>query len=148
MHPSQTDRDRRTIGALLRLPGRAITLRVAAGLEAAGYGDLRPAHFSVFQYLPTDGGRATDLAEAAQITKQSMGYLIEYLEERGYVERIPDQQDRRAQRIHRTARGDEVDRFAREIVAELEREWAEHLGAERMQQLKTTLRDLVAYLER
>jgi DNA-binding MarR family transcriptional regulator len=147
MRVSDIDRERRTIGALLRLPGQAMNRRIAAGLAKAGYGDLRPAHFSVFQYMPQDGGRATDLAEQAQITKQSMGYLIDYLEERGYVERMPDPTDKRAQRIRHTAKGWAVDREARKIVAELEEEWSARLGGNRLETLKSTLRDLVSIIE-
>ena len=147
MRVSEVERERRTIGALLRLPAHAMNRRIAAGLAKAGFGDLRPAHFSVFQYMPIEGGRATDLAEHAQITKQSMGYLIDYLEERGYVERLPDPTDKRAQRIRHTDKGWAVDREARKIVAELEQEWAAKLGGNRLEEMKATLRDLADIIE-
>ena len=83
MSDQRHERRRRMIGALLRIPFQAINARLEAELAAAGFADLRPAHFSVFQHLPADGARVTDLAERAQITKQSMGYLVDHLEERG-----------------------------------------------------------------
>ena len=38
----------------------------------------------------------TELAELAQVTRQSMSEMIIELERRGYVERTPDPTDRRA----------------------------------------------------
>jgi len=64
-----------------------------------------PAHTAVFQHIEADGSRLTDLAERAQITKQSMGYLVDYLEERDYLERHADPSDRRATIICLTDRG-------------------------------------------
>jgi DNA-binding MarR family transcriptional regulator len=136
------------LGALLRAPGAAIVERIASDLVAAGYSDIRPSHFSVFQQLPAEGGRLTLLAERAQITKQSMGALIDQLVTTGYLERVPDPADGRAQIIRRTARGWQVERIARASISELESEWADALGAERMQQLRQTLTDLAELLER
>ena len=78
--------DRRMIGALLRIPREAALRQVVAGLAAADFGDVRPAHFTVFQHMPPEGIRLTVLADAALMTKQSMGYLVDDLEALGYVE--------------------------------------------------------------
>src|SRR5687767_8632491 len=89
--------DRRLIGALLRVPYLRVVTQVYAGLVAAGYDDLRPAHLTVFQHIAADtGSRLTDLADRALMTKQSMGYLVDYLEAHGYVARGPDPADGRA----------------------------------------------------
>jgi DNA-binding MarR family transcriptional regulator len=135
------------IGALLRIPFQATVARVHAGLVARGYRDLRPAHLVVFQHLDPGGNRQTDLAERAQMTKQSMGYLIDYLEERGYVARIPDPKDRRARLVVLTDRGRDVERAARAELAALEAQWDAALGG-RLDTLRTLLRELVASLER
>ena len=130
------------LGALLRAPAQAISSRIAADLAAVGHGDLRPAHFTVFQYLPADGAHATVLAERAQMTKQSMGALIDYLAQRGYVERIPDPADQRARVVRRTARGWAVERVARTSLQQLEGEWEAYLGAGRMREFRAVLVDL------
>ncbi len=135
------------IGALLRAPLQAINARIAADLAAAGYGDLRPAHFAVFQYLPAEGAHATALAERAQMTKQSMGYLIDHLEQRGYVERVPDPADQRARVVRRTARGWAVDQTARASIGRLEDEWGARIGAERMREFRAVLADLGTLLQ-
>lgn len=138
--------DRRMIGALLRIPREATLRQVVAGLEAAGFGDVRPAHFTVFQHMPPEGARLTALAEAALLTKQTMGYLVDDLEALGYVERVPDPTDRRAKLVRLTTRGWEVDRTVREVIKQIEAHWAEQLGEDDYQQLTRLLRALIAIL--
>jgi DNA-binding MarR family transcriptional regulator len=130
------------LGVLLREPVQEIVRRVSAGLAAAGFDDLRPAHTAVFQHIAADGSRLTDLADRAQITKQSMSYLVDYLEERGYLERRRDSTDRRANLICLTERGWNQIRTALAIIAAVEKEWSEQIGTPRMQQLRTTLSEL------
>jgi DNA-binding MarR family transcriptional regulator len=139
--------DRRLIGALLRIPREAALRQVLAGLEAGGFGDVRPAHFTVFQHLPPEGLRLTALAEAALMTKQSMGYLVDDLEALGYVERAPDPADRRAKLVRLTSRGRRVDDTVRAVIHEIEADWSSGLGAENYQQLLHLLRALIALLE-
>src|SRR5436305_12397169 len=84
---------------------KEVVRRVSVGLAEAGFDDIRPAHTAVFQHIEAAGSRLTDLAERAQIAKQSMGYLVDYLERRGYLERRPDPSDRRAAIVCLTDRG-------------------------------------------
>jgi DNA-binding MarR family transcriptional regulator len=117
------------------------------GLTAAGYSDVRPAHFTVFQHMPPEGIRLTSLADAALLTKQSMGYLVDDLEARGYVERVPDPADRRAKLVRLTARGRAVDVTVRSVIRQVEAEWAARLGEDEYRQLTHLLRALIAILE-
>lgn len=134
--------DVRMLGALLRLPFQAIVAGIHQSLVDAGYADLSPSHFTVFQHMPPEGARLTELARAAQITKQSMGYLVDYLAQRGYVERAFDPEDGRARLIRLTGKGLEIERLARGAIARTEADWAEHLGASRMRELVEILEDL------
>jgi DNA-binding MarR family transcriptional regulator len=130
------------IGILLRDLAQEVVRRVAAGLTEAGFGDVRPAHTAVFQHIDADGSRLTDLAERAQITKQSMGYLVDYLEDRGYLERRPDPNDRRVALICLTDRGWDEIKAALAIIADVEDEWARRLGKARMRELRKALAEL------
>jgi DNA-binding MarR family transcriptional regulator len=134
------------IGALTAITSDALRQRVQERYAAAGFADLRPAHDVVFALLRPHGNRIVDLAKRAQMTKQSMGYLVTYLEAQGYLERVPDPTDRRAQLVRRTARGWAFQRFARRAMQEVQDEWAAQLGPERMEQLILLLRDLVRLL--
>ncbi|MGI5241035.1 MarR family winged helix-turn-helix transcriptional regulator [Dactylosporangium sp. CA-139066] len=127
------------LGLLLYIPYRAMESRVFAGLAAAGFDDITPAQARVFQRIADGGSRLTDLAEAAQITKQSAGFLVDQLERAGYVERAPDPTDARARLVRVAPRGAAAIPVAAEIVAEVEREWAAHLGERRTSQLRQAL---------
>jgi DNA-binding MarR family transcriptional regulator len=130
------------LGILLRAPFQEVVRRVSAELAEAGFDDLRPAHTAVFQHIAPDGSRLTDLAERAQITKQSMGYLVDYLEQRGYLERRPDPSDRRAALVCLTDRGWAEVHAAMAIIRTLEQEWTRALGRQRMRQLRELLTEL------
>ena len=145
---TQNQKDQRMLGAMLRIPFQAIVARIDEGLRARGFTDLRPAHFVIFQHIRPEGARITQLAEQAQITKQSTGSLVDHMMACGYVERLPDPEDGRAKIVRLTERGWELDNAAREILNEIEQEWAEQVGDERMAQLKQTLKDLIALIER
>ena len=135
------------MGVLLRAPHHAVVSRIHRGLAARGFTDLHPAHLAVFQNIEAEGSRITELAVRAQITKQSMGYLVDYLEEHGYVRREPDPLDGRAKCVRMTERGWQVMDAAFAIVDELEAEWAARLGEERFQQLRELLGELFEIVE-
>jgi DNA-binding MarR family transcriptional regulator len=145
--PGSSGHARPNVGILLRGPYQEVVERVSAGMAEAGFDDLRPAHSVVFQHIKAEGSRLTDLAERAQITKQSMGYLVDYLEERGYLERRPDPTDRRAALVCLTERGWAQVRAALAIIAALEAEWTRALGKKRMEQLRELLTELASASE-
>jgi len=130
------------LGLLLFIPYRAMEARVFATLAAAGFDDITPAQARVFQRIGPDGNRLTDLAEQAQITKQSAGFLVDQLERAGYVERVPDPADARARLVRIAERGAKAIPLAAQVVADVEAEWTAHLGARRAAQLRSILTDL------
>jgi DNA-binding MarR family transcriptional regulator len=140
--PGSSGDERPNLGILLRIPFQEIVRRVGVGLSDAGFDDLRPAHTAVFQHIAAAGSRLTDLAERAQITKQSMGYLVDHLEQRGYVERRPDPRDRRAALVCLTDRGWAQIGAALATSATVEEEWTRALGKRRIGQLRELLTEL------
>jgi DNA-binding MarR family transcriptional regulator len=134
------------IGALLMLPAQVISRRVAAVL-AEHFSDYRPTYEPVFQWCKPEGSRLTELAERVGVTKQSLGEIIDALEQRGYVERVPDPTDGRATLIRRTEEGWEINRVARQVVEEVQQEWSQALGQERWDELLILLRILAAVLD-
>lgn len=142
-HAHETEQSERLIGALLRVPAQAVVDHTAERL-AAEFPGLRPAHMVIFQHIdhPPAGSRLTDLAGVAQVTKQSMGELVDALEHGGFVERVADPSDRRAKLIRLTERGWAVHERASEVVRELQVAWAARLGEAKMSRLLALLRDL------
>jgi DNA-binding MarR family transcriptional regulator len=126
-------------GVLLFIPYRALENRVFAALAEAGFDDFTPAQARVMQRIGPDGTRLTELAEQAQITKQTAGFLVDQLERAGYVERVPDPTDRRARLVRGAPKAWAAKEVADAVVAEVEREWTAHLGVRRMKQLREAL---------
>ncbi len=103
------------------------------------YSDIRITHGCVFGNIDPDGTRLTDLAERARMTKQSVGEVTSDLEQRGYVERVPDPNDGRAKIIRLTERGRAAQTLGVGLIEEIEQEWAERFGAERVAALREAL---------
>ncbi len=133
-----------SIAELLHGPFQILVDELHEGLAEAGYPDIRPAHGNVFGHIREEGSRLTELAGRAQLTKQTMGYLVDYLEERGYVERGPDPCDKRAKIVSLTDEGREVVGVARQIMGRIEARWVELIGEDRMEQLRELLKELNA----
>jgi len=140
------ERGRQNLGVLLREPFRIGSERLHQRFAERGHPEVRTPHGNVFPFLDATGTRVSVLAQRAQITKQSMGELVAHLEHHGYLERVPDPSDGRAKLVRATARGDELYAIAREFVAELEQEWTERLGAQKMRRLRALLEELNAAL--
>jgi DNA-binding MarR family transcriptional regulator len=135
------------LGMMMRTGYYGIMDYVQARLEHVGFDDVRPAHMAVFQNLGPEGARIGELAERAKLTNQSVGYLVDYLEAHGYVERRPDPRNRRATLVFFTERGwDEADTCSK-ILTELEEELDRRMGSERVQQLQTLLTEAIAVLQ-
>ena len=127
------------IGALVSILRAGVSDRVRARLGAKGFTDVTPAQEVALQVLAPGGMRLTELAAAAGMAKQSMSYLVEQLEQSGYLERVADEADGRARLIHRTKRGWAYQKVAAEVVAELEAEWSDLIGAEDFEVMKRHL---------
>lgn len=133
------------IGRLFQQAHRAFSQAAVQKLRARGHAGLTLAHSLLLSNLDLDGTRITVLADRAGITKQSMGQLVLDLEARGYIERRPDPADRRATRIRFTALGWQFLRDAYDIKQEIEAEYSALLGADRFQQLRAVLRQLLEH---
>jgi DNA-binding MarR family transcriptional regulator len=112
-------------------------------LAERGFPEIRDGHGCVFRFIDDEGSRLTDLAERSGYTKQAVGEVVVDLEGLGYVERMPDPADGRAKIIRLTRRGSEATAAAAEIFAEIERDWAERVGEERMATVREVLEELV-----
>ena len=130
------------VGLLLFIPYRAMETRVLEHLRAGGFDDLTLAQGRIAARLDDEGMRLTDLAAAAQVTKQTAGFLVDQLERSGYVERRPDPTDARARLVRLADRGRKAQQRAREMEAVVEAEWEARLGPAGMRQLREALVEL------
>jgi DNA-binding MarR family transcriptional regulator len=130
--------DELNLGLLLFIPYRAMEKALLDALAAAGY-DITLAQARVFQRIDQDGSRITDLAEAAVLTKQTVGFLVDQLQRAGYVERTPDPRDGRARLVRVAPRGAAAVQASMSVVAEVEAQWTAYLGETRTAQLREAL---------
>lgn len=130
--------------ALLRTAYNALAAGIYQSVVDAG-NDLRPAHGNVLEMLAIeDGLRLTDIAGRAGMATQSMGELVDDLVRKGYVERREDPADRRAKRIHLTAKGHEHADTSWVAVERAEKQLRTVLGAGRYEQLRADLATVAA----
>ena len=115
-------------------------------MAAAGFDDVRRAHNSVFVNLPAEGRRLTGLADAADMSKQAMGELVDDLVDKGYLAREPDPTDGRAKLIVWADRGERAHRATLEAFATIEHELGEVFGHDRLGELRDGLFALVRAL--
>jgi DNA-binding MarR family transcriptional regulator len=130
------------LGVLLFIPYRHMENRILQAIKDAGFDDVTLAQARVFQRIAPGGSRLTDLAEQAQMTKQSVAGLVDELERVRYIRRVPDPGDRRARLIQIDKRGRQAAKAAQAAHDEIQAEWRSHLGPRRFTQLRETLEDL------
>jgi DNA-binding MarR family transcriptional regulator len=135
------------IGAHLRMAFETVQRGMLEGLHAAGFDDLDLSHLTVLQYPGPDGMRPSALAARLRMSKQALNYMLGELERTGYLERRPDPDDLRARRIALTSRGHEIILMIRKAVRATERQWADALGGDRVEELRSLLVEIHALHE-
>ena len=114
-------------------------------MAAEGFQDVREGHGCVFGFIDLEhGSRLTDLAERSGLTKQAVGEAVAELERKGYLERVPDPEDGRAKVIRLTPRGVDATLTGRRLFKEIEDEWAERYGEERVASLRECVEEIAA----
>jgi DNA-binding MarR family transcriptional regulator len=143
-----TSAERLPIGQLLVNLLRLFRADLAAhGEGGAGFEGIRPAHLQVFGTIKADGSRLTDLAESSGLSLSAMAELVDGLQGLGYLERRPDPDDGRAKLVCLTDAGRAAIGEGRRLIAGIERDWGEALGAERFAQLCDSMQELLDQLD-
>jgi DNA-binding MarR family transcriptional regulator len=116
---------------------------IQAGVVAAGFTDVRPAHGFAFVRMAPDGATVGEIAEHLGVTKQAASQLVEELVNKGYAQRNPHPHDARARLITLTDRGWAVTRAADAAAAAFTERWAAALGTGTTTQLRNALAHVV-----
>lgn len=127
------------LGRLLGFGWMAFHIRVVHHVKSNGFHDLTDAHFRLTRSMDYDGTRISDLARRAGVTKQAMSQLVRSMEEMGYLKRVNDAKDKRAQLIRYTRRGKRLAKTIVESANLVEDELREMIGAKNIATLKTSL---------
>ncbi|WP_026927136.1 MarR family winged helix-turn-helix transcriptional regulator [Granulicoccus phenolivorans] len=131
-----------SILVLMYIAQRSAENRIVTAIQDAGY-DITLAQARVMARINPEGTRLSELAEAAQITKQTATALIDRLETAGWVERVPDPTDGRARLVRLTAQAWlGPGPLARATERAIEAEWTEQLGEPLMAELRRAMLSL------
>jgi DNA-binding MarR family transcriptional regulator len=114
-------------------------------LRQRGYADVTHADTALLASLDTADTTISALARRCGITRQAASQQAAQLDRKGYLTREPDPADSRATLVRRTERGNALLADALEVVADIESEYADHLGAHRLRELKEALAELLAH---
>lgn len=131
------------LARLLAIAYRSLIQGLHERLRDRGWHDVRPAYGFVLLAARSAPTTSSELATLLGMTKQAASKLLEGMEETGYVRRGAAAQDARRRPVELTDRGRRLLGEVEEIYVELEAEWAEIIGADRVAALRA---DLVAVL--
>jgi DNA-binding MarR family transcriptional regulator len=136
-----TDSDELNLGLLLFIPYRFLEQSVLEELRRHGH-DLPLNQARVFQRIHAAGSRLSELTVASQLPKQTVGSIVDQLEEAGYVRRVPDPDDARARLVVVAERGREAIGIGTPVLEEVLGTWRAHLGEARFTELRKALEAL------
>jgi DNA-binding MarR family transcriptional regulator len=143
--PEFSDTTPRPLPAVLAQVKRLAVQDMFSRMADEGFPDVREGHGCVFGFIDLErGSRLTDLAERAGLTKQAVGEVVVELERKGYLERVSDPLDGRAKIIKLTQRGVDAALTGRRLFKEIEDEWAERYGEERVASLRECAEEIAA----
>jgi DNA-binding MarR family transcriptional regulator len=91
---------------------------------------ISAAHIHMTRHLSLQGSRLTELAQAAGMTKQAMGNLVDQCEAWGLIRREDDNRDARARRIVFTETGLAWLAAFQMAVSQAESEFKDAVGVE------------------
>ena len=132
---------------LLRLLFRAthaMNADMAERIRARGFPDFQPSFTALLAHVDTEGTRIGTIAARMGTSRQAASQLLTAIEARGYVERIPDPDDRRAVVARHTPAGRRILLAAIEVMLSIEDEYGAILGEDGLVRLKRLLKRLLA----
>ncbi|WP_128971595.1 MarR family winged helix-turn-helix transcriptional regulator [Bradyrhizobium tropiciagri] len=98
--------------------------------------DIRPTQYSVMTVIGANPGLSQmAVAKRLGIERARLVHLLDSLEERDFVSRIPSATDRRSHALHLTARGKTALGQFKRLAAEHERHVAEKIGKDNRERL-------------
>ncbi|HEY6047762.1 MAG TPA: MarR family transcriptional regulator [Sphingomicrobium sp.] len=117
----------------------AHSLRRAFDRRAAGLGATRAQWKVLFRLTHTPGLRQVDLAEILDIEPISLCRIVDRLQEAGLVERTRDPDDRRAWRLHVTAKAEPLVERLKAVASELFDEAFAGIGPDEIEKMSEML---------
>jgi len=143
----------RDLRALLHVPQHDLQAQLASRLERLGFPALRPALVQLLSVIGSGpagsdtGVRLSDLVSEVSLPKQTVGDLLDELEEMRMVERFPDPDHGVIKRVRLGPKGKVWAAEVKRVSAATEARWATRLGSKKMRSLRALLEELAATVE-
>src|SRR5689334_955749 len=140
----------RDLRALLHVPQSDLQAQLASRLEQLGFPAMRPAQVQLLGAIgrtTSAGVRLSDLVAELSLPKQTVGDLLDELEQSRMVERFPDPEHGVIKRVRLGPKGKVWAAEVRRVSAETEARWATRLGTKKMKSLRALLEELAATVE-
>ncbi len=142
----------RDLRALLHVPQHDLQAQLSSRLERLGFPALRPAQAQLLSVIGATGAeqvgvRLSDLVAAVSLPKQTVGDMLDELEEMRMVERFPDPDHGVIKRVRLGPKGKVWAAEVRRVSAATEAKWATQLGSKKMRSLRALLEELAASVE-
>jgi DNA-binding MarR family transcriptional regulator len=143
----------RDLRALLYVPQHDLQAQLAIRLERLGFPALRPALVQLLSVIGTGiavtdtGVRLSDLVSEVSLPKQTVGDLLDELEDMRMVERFPDPDHGVIKRVRLGPKGKVWAAEVKRVSAATEAKWAIRMGSKKMRSLRALLEELAATVE-
>jgi DNA-binding MarR family transcriptional regulator len=140
----------RDLRALLHVPQHDLQSQLASRLEQLGFPSLRPAQLQLLGAIgraTSAGVRLSDLVAELSLPKQTVGDLVDELEQMRMVERFQDPEHGVIKRVRLGPKGKVWAAEVRRVSAETEARWATRLGSKKMKSLRALLEELAATVD-
>ena len=141
----------RDLRALLHVPQSDLQAQLLSRLEQLGFPSLRPGQLQLLGVIgrhTATGVRLSDLVAELSLPKQTVGDLIDELEQMKIVERFPDPEHGVTKRVRLGPKGKVWASEVRKVSNETEARWATRLGSKKMKSLRALLEELAATVEK
>ena len=120
---------RENLGFLLAKASQRWNELLQEAFAREGFPEVRASYGSLLLPLfEEDGLRIGEIARRARLSKQTLTTLVRLAERDGLVERRPDEDDRRATRVHLTDKAHRFRPVAERTLAQLEEQARSALG--------------------
>ncbi len=123
-------RQRKQGGLLLHLYGMArhVDIELYQCNIKQGFDDVRNSYRTILGNISEDGTRIADIVKASEMTKQSVSLLAAKTIESGYVKKIPDPSDKRAQKLVFSSKGIKLIINSMNNLTKIERQLSDKIG--------------------
>lgn len=142
----------RDLRALLHVPQDDIQSHLSSRLERLGFPVLRHAQLQLLSAIGAFGRleagvRLSDLVAEVSLPKQTVGDMLDELEDMKMVERFPDPAHGVIKRVRLGPKGKVWAAEVKRVSAATEARWATQLGPKKMKSLRALLEELAESVE-